>query len=258
MTQVRAGAVAHALAAPVLDFVAALGFLTRVPVRADARTGAAAFGLVGALIGIAACWPLAVFSFGQPLVAAVLSVATLALVSGALHLDGLADTADALAARDTEAAERARRDPSAGPAGVVAISLVLAVDVAALAALVQVAGALTAALCVIASCAVSRAAAVIGAVLGRRRTRPGLARWFVDGTTATAVIVATGTAVIIGVVGALLSSDLGPLIAAVVGLVAAPAIGIGLSRLRAGLDGDVLGAVVESTFAIALLSAIVR
>src|SRR5688500_7621088 len=99
MSALRAAAVAELIAAPVWEFTAALAFLTRVPVRAvDSRTGAAAFGLIGALMGVAACWPMVVFGPSLALVAAVLCVATLALVSGALHLDGLADTADALAA----------------------------------------------------------------------------------------------------------------------------------------------------------------
>ena len=65
----------------------------------------------------------------------------LAAVSGGLHLDGLADTADALVAPDAYAAERAREDPSVGPGGAVALLVVLGAEVAALASRDGVVGA---------------------------------------------------------------------------------------------------------------------
>ncbi|ADB31771.1 cobalamin-5-phosphate synthase CobS [Kribbella flavida DSM 17836] len=73
-----------------------------------------------------------------PLLAAVLGVVVLTVLSGALHLDGLADTADAFGSRrDRETKLRIMKQSDIGPFGVVAIMVVLLVDVAALSACVQ-------------------------------------------------------------------------------------------------------------------------
>ena len=87
--------------------------LTRIPVGAgdDDDTGAAAYGLVGALVGAIAAIPVALLAGAAPTLAAILAVGTLAIISGGLHLDGLADTADALLAPDRMRAEAARKDP---------------------------------------------------------------------------------------------------------------------------------------------------
>src|SRR4029079_7083694 len=84
-------------------------------------------GLVGAIPFV-----LLAGSLGEPWIGAVAVIATMAVVTGALHLDGLADTADAVMARDPEAAERARKDPHVGTGGVVALVLVIAAGVVAL------------------------------------------------------------------------------------------------------------------------------
>ena len=53
------------------------------------------------------------FGQGHPGPAAISALAIVAILSGGLHLDGLADTSDALAA-PAGAADRARTDPRAG------------------------------------------------------------------------------------------------------------------------------------------------
>ena len=119
---------------------AALSMLTRIPVGAadDDDTGAAAYGLVGALVGAIAAIPVALLAGAAPTLAAIVAVGTLAIVSGGLHLDGLADTADALLAPDRIRAEAARKDPAVGSGGVVALVLVLAAQVAALASVMTI------------------------------------------------------------------------------------------------------------------------
>ena len=132
----------------------AVGFLTRLPVPAANHDPLAVgrsltwYPLVGALIGALLAGALALLGFflpAAPGVSAALIVALWAWLTGGLHLDGLADTADAAAA----GGDRARRlavlqDPRAGPAGVVAIVLVLFAKVAALTHLLQAGAAITA------------------------------------------------------------------------------------------------------------------
>src|SRR5258708_30565119 len=85
------------------DLVAAGRFLTRLPLTglASAHTGLLArsmraFPLVGILVGIAGWAAFAVAAhLGLPVtIAALLALATTVLMTGALHEDGLADTAD--------------------------------------------------------------------------------------------------------------------------------------------------------------------
>src|SRR5690349_4324890 len=93
----------------------AFALLTRLPLRfvvADRATTGRAMALapiVGAVLGATAAGLLAGCSWlldGRAAwLPAALAVAFLTLATGALHLDGLADTADALGARgDSEAA----------------------------------------------------------------------------------------------------------------------------------------------------------
>jgi len=116
----------------------ALGFLTVVGGAAPPdRRAPAWFGPVGALVGLAvgAVW----WGAGEawpPLVAAGLAVAADAVLTGMLHLDGLADAADGL----LPPLDRARRlavmaTPDVGAFGVVAVVVVVVLQVAALASL---------------------------------------------------------------------------------------------------------------------------
>ena len=242
---------------------AALGLLTRIPVRTDgSRAGAWAFGIVGAVLGLAAAAPLLLFA---PLPGSVLALAVLAVASGALHLDGLADTADALAAPTPEAAERARQDPRVGPAGVVAIVLVLALDAAALAILADVSlGAAAATL--VAVVAASRAVATVTPFVAGS-VRPGFGQWFAERTSHRDAVVAVGSAVAIAAAASLASgivaltvepvagATVAPSAAALVALLAGTAAAAIVGRLRRGLDGDGCGAVIELSLAAGLLAA---
>jgi adenosylcobinamide-GDP ribazoletransferase len=97
--------------------------------------------LIGLLIGGIAAGVVALAQLARPdadLLAAVLGVLAVAGVSGALHLDGLADFADALGSRrDRETMLRIMKQSDIGPFGVVAIVGVLLLDVAALTACIH-------------------------------------------------------------------------------------------------------------------------
>jgi adenosylcobinamide-GDP ribazoletransferase len=231
--------------------IAAVALLTRLPVRTNGRSpGAAAFGVVGALLGLAAAGPALVFA---PLPGAVLALAVLAIASGALHLDGLADTADALAAPTPDAAERARRDPRVGPAGAVAIVLTLATEAAALAD-VAAGSQLVAAGVLVAAAAGSRAAATL-APFAAGSPRPGFGQWFAERTTPVDAIVATTSAIAVAVLASLVIRGPAPGVAALVAMAAGVLVAAIVGRLRDGLDGDGCGTVVELSFAAGLLAA---
>jgi len=116
-----------------------VSFLTVLPVAnpngsPGARLGRAYFPAIGALVGLAAGAVFVVASaITTPLLGAAAAIALLCLLTGAIHLDGLADSADGLLARG-DAAHRLEvmRDPRLGSYGVTAIAVVLLLDVAAL------------------------------------------------------------------------------------------------------------------------------
>ena len=126
----------------------ALGTLTVVPAPMpsplDRVVGGRAMVLapvVGVLLGGVAAGVVAVVHLVRPdaeLLGAVLAVLVVAGLSGALHLDGLADFADALGSRrDRETMLRIMKQSDIGPFGVAAIVGVLLLDVAALTACIQ-------------------------------------------------------------------------------------------------------------------------
>ena len=243
---------------------AALGFHTRLPLgsragaAATTSTGAAAFGLVGGLVGAVAGVPLLLFGALDPTVAAVLAIAVGAIVSGAIHLDGLADTADALLVPDPARAEAARTDPATGPGGVVAVVLVLVLDVTALSALAVAAGPAAAALACIAAGTVSRTVAVLASLAMRSRAAGRLGTWFIERLRPADAAVAASSAVVIVAVLALAAGPGGSGPSLAIGAVAGAAVGLGGSWLivwrRGQLDGDGLGASVELAFAAVLVA----
>ena len=119
----------------------AAAFLTAVPIPlsdADARqpVGVAvrAFPLVGVVVGGAggAVYALVDFIGLAASLAAFLSVATMIGLTGALHEDGLADTADGLGGRDRVQRLAIMRDSRIGAYGVLALVLAVGLRVDAL------------------------------------------------------------------------------------------------------------------------------
>jgi adenosylcobinamide-GDP ribazoletransferase len=117
------------------DLACALRFLTRWPLPAPpARTGfgAAAFPVVGLLLGAAG---LAVDRLATPLPSAVRDVVVLAAwawMTGGIHYDGLADTIDALGVAGREERLRVMRDGAVGVFAVLSLVFVVAAELAAL------------------------------------------------------------------------------------------------------------------------------
>jgi adenosylcobinamide-GDP ribazoletransferase len=165
---------------------AALSFLTRLPIGARLGVGAEDLGravpvfpLVGAALGTAVGAAASVLSGPCPaLVAASIALALGVIATGAIHLDGLADTADALGAGSREERLRILRDPRIGSYGATAVALLLLVESASLAELAMHANIPA----VAAAFALSRAVAPgLGCVLRYARQGGGLGRSLTDG-----------------------------------------------------------------------------
>jgi adenosylcobinamide-GDP ribazoletransferase len=226
---------------------AAVSFLTRIPLgrripveAADVARGAVLFPVVGAGIGVVAGLVAAGLEGPlPPLVAGGLAVAVALLLTGALHLDALADTADALGADRRERALEIMRDPRIGSFGVAAVAIALLVEAAAVGALADAGDAVTG---FTVAGALSRAvAAPLAVALPYARTNGGTGSVLSDRISAVSSGVACGLALLIAVL--LLGWD-GLLVAGVAAAVAV-ACGIGSRMWLGGVTGDTLGATVQ-------------
>ena len=148
------------------DALLAAAFLTRLPVpaRSDLPPGALAragwaFPIAGAVVGglgAATIWTTAGSGL-HPLAAALLALAAMAIATGALHEDGLADFADGLGVHDRARRLEIMRDSRIGAFGVLALVFATGLKATALASLP---GPGAAALVLIGAGALSRAAMV--------------------------------------------------------------------------------------------------
>ncbi|MCX2541729.1 adenosylcobinamide-GDP ribazoletransferase [Pseudomonas sp. COW5] len=124
----------------------ALQFLSSLPIRLPGMPAPEELGrsllfypLVGLLFGVI-LWALNIALAGAPLLLhAALLLTVWVLLSGALHLDGLADSADAWLGGfgDRERTLTIMKDPRSGPIAVVTLVLVLLLKYAALLALIE-------------------------------------------------------------------------------------------------------------------------
>ena len=125
------------------SLLASIAFCTRIPIRiefsaGDVGSAARWFPAVGALLGLISLamsrWLTPLLS---PTVVAVLIVAVEALITGALHHDGLADAVDGLGGgKSREDCLRIMRDHAIGSYGATALILLLALKIATISALI--------------------------------------------------------------------------------------------------------------------------
>ena len=234
-------------------FLIALQFLTCIPVRLRDLPDALEIGrsvlfypLVGLLIGtVLALLNLALQNGSDALRAAVVLAVWVAM-TGALHLDGLADSADAWVGGhgDRQRTLDIMKDPRSGPAAVSAVVLVLLLKFAALAVLLQ-GGAWPALLLA----PLLGRAALLGLLLSTPYVRAGGMGAAIAGhlprKTALALLLVTAAGI------CLLADGWKALLAVlVVGFLLRRAF---LARLG-GMTGDMLGAAVELAEAAALLA----
>jgi adenosylcobinamide-GDP ribazoletransferase len=241
------------------DLKASLRFLTRLPMgragssaETDLTHAAWAFPLAGVAIGLigAAVYGIA-HQLGLPAwIAAGLAVAATLAVTGCLHEDGLADTADGFGGGDgRERKLDIMRDSRIGTYGVCALTLSILLRVAALASFAKPALVVWA---LIAAHAGARAALPLFMALVPPARHDGLS--FAAGRPSSDRVI---TASVLGIL--ILAIALGPAhaIAAVVFLLVVIALMAWLSVVQIeGQTGDVLGAVEQVCEIVILLVAL--
>lgn len=222
------------------DMRHAFRFLTVLPVgRPEPRPlGEAAwcFPLVGLAVG--ACVALAFLAAREaglpPALAGFFAVGAGIALTGGLHEDGLADTADSLGVRDPQRALEVMRDSRTGAFGVLALALTVPMRALALAAAGPAAA--------IAAHALSRGA-MAGAMAWTPPARPdGLAAEAGPTSATAALMLAAGIGIVLG----------WPAVPAAA--LAAFAAGWWTARRFGGHTGDTLGAVQQVTELAVLLA----
>jgi adenosylcobinamide-GDP ribazoletransferase len=251
----------------------AVTLLTAIPLRDPVTeprrtTVAAAMAwapAVGLLLGAIAAAVLVVADrpLGSgPLTAAGLAVATLALLTRGLHLDGLADLADGLGSgQPAPMALDIMRRSDIGPFGTVTLILALLIQVAALSH-AETAGPGRGAAALITAVITGRLALTWACRQGVPAARPNGLGALVAGTVPLAIPVAltlaTVTAAAAVVVSASVTGDWPgwtlPL-AVVAGLAAAFVVERQSTRRLGGITGDVLGALAEVATTVTLVVA---
>jgi len=239
---------------PVRSARQALGFLT---ILGSAATPTAAalmwFPVVGALIGAAVggLW-WAASSWFPVLVAAALAVIADLAITGMLHVDGLADSADGLLApMHRERRLAVMSDPRAGAFVTIAVVAVMLVRFAVFASL---APSWRMVVAVAAVWSVARTVMAAAACLVPYARPAGLATAFLGGSARPIIAIGAVVAVALAVLGSGGSIELGLAVLSAV-LAGAAVIAFAVDRIG-GFTGDVLGAagVIAETVGLLVLT----
>lgn len=234
----------------VRALLCAVSFLTRIPAPGMgelpprvAGLSVAFFPAVGLALG-AASWAVAAvlldrLAFPPHLIWALVIVAVHALLTGALHLDGLSDVVDGLggARGDRERALEIMKDPRIGAFGVVALILILTAKTLVLNEVLRVPGR---AAILLAYPMIARLAAALLLVFVPSARSTGLAHTFHQEARWPAALVASLT-----VAGVLWAQGWTAAIPATWGLGTGLAVGLYIAGRLRGLTGDGYGAAIE-------------
>jgi adenosylcobinamide-GDP ribazoletransferase len=228
---------------PLRGLRAAAGFLTRIPVGevASDDMGPAInwFPFVGALIGAVAGCVFVVLSKVVPVsVAAVVALSVEWLITGAFHLDGLADMADGFGGGwNVEQRLEIMKDSRHGTYGVVSLVAVMSMQILALGTLGPAQGFVG----IIAANTLGRMAAVVVMMLMRPARVDGLGVSYRTGLSTTGALIGVGFGAII-VAGL---SGWWSLAFAAAAVTSAGAVAWLSHRKIGGIAGDVLGAIEQ-------------
>lgn len=226
----------------------AFTWLTVLPIRGPATVDRTTAGraislapIVGLVLGAGAglVWCLMYLAGSAPIVAGFVVVAFLALATRAMHLDGLSDTFDALGTYGPpERAREVMKSGPAGPFGIVAIVLAIALQATGFAQLEPIGiglAVMAGRVAVVAAClrGVSPVPeAGLGSLVASTQSRWIPAAWFV---------VLCGASVLL--------SPFAPIVVVVAAAVGALVVRHCVRRLGS-VGGDVLGALTEITVAV--------
>jgi adenosylcobinamide-GDP ribazoletransferase len=230
--------------------------LTRVPVGraivvdgSDVARGVVFFPLVGAGVGgVVGVTAILLHDRLSSFLAAALAVTVSLVLTGALHVDALADTADALGASSRERALAIMRDPRIGSFGAAAVAIAVIAKVAAITQLLDRGGALPG---LVAAAALARAASPsLAAALPYPRAAggPGSVLAGVQRFAALAAFL-IGFVIAVGVAGLTGVALAGTVVASTVVL------GLAFRAWLGGVTGDSLGTATEVGETLALVVA---
>ena len=248
------------------SILVAVSFLTRLPVKVrapidgeDVAKAAPYFALVGVFLGLTQAGVYWLVGFGAPVtVAAVCSVISLVVITGAFHYDGLADAADAFVGGwNPQQRREILKDSRLGTYGVMALVLVVALEISLIGALTPVAAAWGLA----SGHALSRAASVVAASR-EPASGSGISAAISGQVPRLRVGVMVGAAIMLVVISSLVSgrgqAPVWAVLVASVGVLLAVGLvmeGLGrYARSKVGtVNGDTLGAIERCCFCVYLL-----
>jgi cobalamin 5'-phosphate synthase/cobalamin synthase len=238
----------------IRQLLAAVSFLTAIPAgkspydAKDVAQSARWFPLIGAMLGALYVTVLRLFAPWFPAsIVAILIIITEALVTGGLHLDGLADTADGLGGgRTPDDALRIMRDHAIGSYGAIALIVVILMKVAAAAVLIERHQAER--YLVLAPTLGRWSVVLVGCALPYARPASAVSNQMGKTELAIATIVMAVVTASAGWRGAVCVG---------IALCASAVCGLIYKRKIRGVTGDTLGATVEITEALTLLAGVV-
>lgn len=235
------------------SLAAAIAFMTRLPVGrvvqfdgTDVSRGAAWFPLVGVLLGLIYALAAWVLQPHLPLpVLAVMLVILDAAATGALHYDGLADTADGFGGGKTrDDVLRIMRDHAVGSYGAVAMASLVALKATAYAALLN--GSQWATALILTPLLGRWSILLLTAAMPYARTSSSV----IEGMGNRSLF--WGTLILLGALGAARQGRCW--IASAVVLAVTAVFGLYCKRRIGGITGDTLGASVQLSEAAALIA----
>jgi len=242
------------------SFLAALQFLTIIPVKVkslDERTlsrGVMYFPVVGFILGLILSgidYALHSINF-NPILSSTLLVIALIVITGGMHLDGVADTADGFFSGKTRDEKlKIMRDPSTGAMGAISLISIIILKIALIYSIIPDSRAIALILMLV----LSRWAMVFCMYIFPYARTDGKANVFINGMKQNTLIIATLTAIALvlfvkGMPGVILIIEIA-LVTALFGKWAVKKIG--------GITGDTLGALAElSEIAVLLIFYIIQ
>ncbi len=239
----------------MISFLLAMQFLTILPLKikefSEQRIAwaLAYFPIAGLLLGLMLVWlNTLLFVLGiPPLVVNIILVVVLIILTGGMHLDGLSDTADAfLSGKGKEEMLEIMRDPHIGVMGVLSLISIILLKIALLS---SVSAAVKPAALML-MCILSRWSVVMAMYLFPYARQEGKAKLFIQGMNLKIFVASLIAALIFSSA----AWGLKGLLALAIIAACAYLFGKIVTRKIGGITGDTLGATIELTEIVTLLT----